>query len=202
MDKNNLPRYEYIVAVEPQARGSLHAHALLIFKTKSAFIPSKELARIWGHGFIKIRALENIDNIGLYLSAYLCDMELGEALAASSTGGKDFKVVKNTDKDGKEISKAIIKGARLKLFPRGFRLFRRSKGIIPPSIKDCTHAEAMRDIGNAPLIHEQTIKVIDDSERVCNVINYRYYNKNRKPERTKKGGDSYGEHRKDEKDTP
>jgi len=79
--KNGLPSYEYIVAIEPQARGSLHAHLLLIFQKKAPFIPNSDLVKIWGHGFVKIKALKNVDNIGAYLSAYLGDMELDEALA-------------------------------------------------------------------------------------------------------------------------
>lgn len=84
--KNDLPLYEYLVAIEPQARGSLHAHLLLVFQKKAPFIPSADLAKIWGHGFIKIKALKNVDNIGAYLSAYLGDMELGEALGAGTSG--------------------------------------------------------------------------------------------------------------------
>lgn len=179
MRKNELPPYEYIVAVEPQARGSLHAHLLLIFQKKAPFIPSKDLSAVWGHGFVKIKALKNVDNIGAYLSAYLGDMELGEALEAK-TGGTGFKMVESTDKDGAPQTKAIVKGARLRLYPKGFRLFRKSKGIVPPTVTDCTEAEAMREIGNAPLTYEKTIKIADDSGKTCNVINYRHYNKKRR----------------------
>ncbi|WP_312635985.1 hypothetical protein [Oscillibacter sp.] len=177
--KNHLPIYEYLVAIEPQARGSLHAHLLLIFQKKAPFIPSVDLAKIWGHGFIKIRALKNIDNIGAYLSAYLGDMELGEALGVG-TSGNSFKVVETTDESGKRQSKAIVKGARLRLYPKGFRLFRKSRGIVLPVIKDFTEAEAMREIGNAALTYEKTIKIVDDSGKTCSIINYRHYNKKRK----------------------
>lgn len=177
--KNDLPPYEYIVAIEPQARGSLHAHLLLIFQEKAPFIPSQELAEIWGHGFIKIKALKNVDNIGAYLSAYLGDMELDEALA-TNTNSKGFKMVTSVDKDGKRQTKAIVKGARLKLYPKGFRLFRKSRGIMPPIVKDCSNAEAMQEIGNAVLTYEKTIKLVDNDGNTCNVINYRHYNKKRK----------------------
>lgn len=177
--KNDLPLYEYLVAIEPQARGSLHAHLLLIFQKKAPFIPSVDLAKIWGHGFIKIKALRNVDNIGAYLSAYLGDMELGEALGAG-TSGNSFKMVEITDEGGNQQSKAIVKGARLRLYPKGFRLFRKSRGIVPPVIKDFTEAEAMQEIGNAALTYEKTIQIVDDSGKTCNIINYRHYNKKRK----------------------
>jgi hypothetical protein len=178
--KNEMPPYEYIVAVEPQARGSLHAHLLLIFQEKAPFISNHELSEIWGHGFVKIQALKNVDNIGAYFSAYFCDMELGETLTTTNTSGKGFKVVESTDKDGKRQTKAIIKGARLKFYPKGFRLFRKSKGIMPPIVKDCTEAEAMQEIGSAVLTYEKTIKITDDNGKTCNIINYRHYNKKRK----------------------
>ena len=190
--KNKLPPYEYIVAIEPQARGSLHAHLLLIFQKKAPFIPSADLAQIWGKGFVKIKGLKNVDNIGAYLSAYLGDMELGETLTANSTSSKGFKVVESTDKDGKPQTKAIVKGARLKLYPKGFRLFRKSRGIVPPTLTDCTEAEAMQKIGGAALTYEKTIKLTDDSGKTCNIINYRHYNKKRK----RLGGVPDGENQK------
>ena len=158
----------------------IHAHLLLIFQKKAPFIPNAELAKIWGRGFVKIKALKIVDNIGAYLSAYLGDMELGETLTANSISGKGFKVVESTDKDGTRQTKAIVKGARLRLYPKGFRLFRKSRGIVPPRITDCTNAEAMREVGNAALTYEKTIKIVDDSGKSCNVINYRHYNKKRK----------------------
>ncbi len=175
LNKNKMPKYEYILVIEPQARGSLHAHLLLIFNEKAPFIPNNILAEIWGHGFVKIKSLKNIDNIGAYLSAYLGDMELGEALTVSSKEVKGFKLIKND----KKPSKAIVKGARLKLYPKGFRIFRKSKGIVPPEITDCTYSEAMHEIGNCALTYEKTIKISDDNGKTCNIINYRHYNKNR-----------------------
>lgn len=120
--------------------------------------------------------LKNVDNIGAYLSAYLGDMELGETLTANSTSGKGFKMVESNDKDGKRQTKAIVKGARLRFYPKGFRLFRKSRGVVPPTNTDCTNAEAMRKIGNAALTYEKTIKIVDDGGKTCNVINYRYQN--------------------------
>lgn len=178
--KNHLPPYEYIVAIEPQARGSLHAHLLLIFQTKAPFIPNKELASIWGHGFVKIKALKNVDNIGAYLSAYLGDMELDEALTTSNVKCEGFKIIESIDENGNRKSKAVIKGARLKLYPKGFRLFRKSRGILPPIIKECTYTEAMQEIDNAVLTYEKTVKIVSDDGKVYNTINYQHYNKKRR----------------------
>lgn len=177
--KSRLPPYEYIVAIEPQARGSLHAHLILIFQVKAPFIPHEKLATLWGHGFVKIKALKNIDNVGAYLSAYLGDMELDETLIKSKTKCKGFKIVESIDEYENKQSKAVIKGARLKLYPKGFRLFRKSRGIKPPVIKECTYAEAMQEIGNSVLTYEKTVKIAGDDGTVYNIINYRHYNKKR-----------------------
>lgn len=175
--KSGLPPYEYIVAIEPQARGSLHAHLILIFPVNAPFIPHEKLATLWGHGFVKIKALKNVDNIGAYLSAYLGDMELNEALPTSNTKCKGFKIVESIDEHGNRRSKAVIKGARLKLYPKGFRLFRKSRGIKPPIIKECTYAEAIQEIGNSVLTYEKTVKISGDDGTIYNIINYRHYNK-------------------------
>lgn len=50
-----------------------------------------------------------------------------------------------------------------------------------PTVTDCTNAEAMIEVGNAALTYEKTIKIVDDNGNVCNIINYRHYNKKRKP---------------------
>lgn len=176
---NRFPSYEYIVAIEPQARGSWHAHLLLIFKKKAPFIPTETLSDIWGHGFVKIKSLKNVDNVGAYLSAYLGDMEINEAVISDCKNIKGFKTVEDTDEQNKKYSKAIAKGARLKLYPKGFRIFRKSKGIVPPTVIKCTNTEAMKEIGNCALTYEKTIKISNDSGKTCNIINYRHYNKMR-----------------------
>lgn len=71
-------KIEYIVAMEPQGRGAWHSHLLLIFNRKAPYIANSKIAQLWGQGFTKTNSLQNIDNIGAYLTAYLGDMELTE----------------------------------------------------------------------------------------------------------------------------
>ncbi|WP_306569138.1 hypothetical protein [Faecalispora jeddahensis] len=181
LKKNSLPTYEYIVAMEPQGRGAWHAHLVMIFPDKAPFIPNDTLASVWGHGFTKTKPLKDVDNVGLYLTAYLTDMELPDVI---SSHGKiiygDLKAVSVVDEQGKKQTKAIVKGARLKLYPPGFRIYRTSRGIRKPEVINCTEAEAMEEVGDAPLTFERTIKVMDDSGQGFNIINYRQFNKARK----------------------
>lgn len=177
LNKNKLPSYEYFLVIEPQGRGSLHGHLLLIFKDLSPYIENDKLAEIWGHGFVKINSLKNVDNVGAYLSAYLSDMEFNETVFTDKNKINDLKLIEAIDENGTKQSKAIIKGARLKLYPKGFRIFRKSKGIIPPEIITCTYSKAKKEIGDSLLTFEKTIKVTDNDGKLCNIINYRHYKK-------------------------
>lgn len=75
LKKHEYQPAEYITAAEPQGRGAWHLHCLFLFPEKAPFIPNADMARIWGHGFTKTQSLQGIDNPGLYLTAYLGDME-------------------------------------------------------------------------------------------------------------------------------
>ena len=67
----------YIVVIEPQASGSLHAHLLLkTIDGTRLYIPNKELAQAWGQGFVNVRRLSDSDNISAYVMAYLTDVDL------------------------------------------------------------------------------------------------------------------------------
>ena len=177
----NLPTYEYIVAMEPQARGAWHAHLVMIFPDQAPYIPNDTLANIWDHGFTKTKPLKDVDNVGLYLTAYLTDMELSDAILSAHGKIKgNSKSVSVVDERGNKQSKAIVKGARLKLYPPGFRIYRTSRGIKKPEVINCTEAEAMKEVGDAPLTFERTIKITSDSGQGFNIINYRQFNKARK----------------------
>lgn len=64
--------FKYISIIEFQNRGAVHYH----FLCNLPFIKSKEVADVWGHGFIKIRRIKNVSNLGAYVCKYLQkDME-------------------------------------------------------------------------------------------------------------------------------
>lgn len=181
LKKQNLPLYEYVLVGEPQKRGAWHLHMVMIFQKKAPFIPNVILAEKWGHGFVKISSLENIDNVGLYLSAYLGDMDLSEmSLSEIKAIKSTIKEIETIDTNGKIRKKAIVKGARLKLYPVGFRLFRTSSKILKPEIIECCNAEALEMIKSAPLTYEKTIAIKNSDGETVNTINYRQFNRKRK----------------------
>jgi hypothetical protein len=194
LKQNCFPRYEYIECAEPQARGAWHMHVVMIFVEveQVPFIPNDTIEKIWSYGFTKIRKLTSVDNVGCYLTAYLSDMELSDAMQKGSVKG-DLKATTVTDEHGGKSKKAIVKGARLSLYPTGFRLFRTSRRIKRPEVIECTEAEAMKEIGDAPLTFERTIKVMDDNGQGFNIINYRQFNKARKIRQEGTAGTSDGQ---------
>ena len=170
LSKRGHPPAEYIIAAEPQARGAWHLHCLFLFFGKAPFIRNSDIAQIWGHGFTKTQNLRGIGNPGLYLTAYLGNMELTEAVHAGAFQAKRLA-------GSKDKSKAIIKGARLNLYPPGFNLYRFSRGIKRPEIWQTTEQEAQAEITGMPLTYEKTISITDEGGTIRNIINYRTYTK-------------------------
>lgn len=65
-DKNLL----YINIVEPQGRGAWHCH-LLVKSDKIYKLTDLDVYYLWGKGITYNTSLDNIDNVGAYLSSYL-----------------------------------------------------------------------------------------------------------------------------------
>ena len=102
---------EYIAVAESQSRGAWHWHVLYLFENHAPYIPNEVFAEVWGHGFTKVKVLDNVENIAVYMMAYLSDVEIPMEY-------QDF-----FDPDRyKEVEiagerKAFIKGQRLKMYP-------------------------------------------------------------------------------------
>lgn len=69
-------RIQYIAVPEFQERGAVHFHILL----NVPYIPHDKLAELWGHGFVKVNRIDNVDNIGAYLTKYMTKDCLDERL--------------------------------------------------------------------------------------------------------------------------
>lgn len=172
--KEELPPVEYIIAAEPQARGAWHLHALFLFDGKAPYISNDTISQIWGHGFTKTKSLKGIGNPGLYLTAYLGDMEFTEAVTSGMKRGR-LAEVEAKDEQGLKQKKAVIKGARLKLYPPGFNLYRCSRGVKRPITQTLTEGEAQELVKGSRLTYEKTVAVIGADGETQNIINYRQY---------------------------
>jgi len=166
---------EYIVMMEPQARGAWHAHLLYIFSHKAPFINNKDLAAIWGHGFVKIKKLDNVDNVGAYLTAYLGDMDLNECKIDNP---QMLNIKEVTDE--KNNKKYYVKGARLDLYPVNFNMIRCSRGVKKPISEMMDQKNAIKKVSAGTKTYEKTVKLIDLDNNFESIINTCYYNNIRK----------------------
>ena len=167
----DISSIDYISVVEPQGRGAWHCHLLLRFNDiDKVYIENSMLAELWGHGFVTIRSLKDVDNIGAYLSAYLTDVELTEENIISLVDTDYVIVVKEVN--GQE--KNIVKGGRLHLYPSGMNLFRKSKGIVYPERQRMKYKEIKKIVGSAEPTYQKSITVENDD--FTNTINYEQYN--------------------------
>jgi len=61
-------KLKYVCVVEFQQRGAVHYHLVLF---GLPYIPAKVVHQIWGNGFVKLNLLEDVDNVGAYVTKYM-----------------------------------------------------------------------------------------------------------------------------------
>lgn len=165
---------DYLNVIEPQERGAWHCHLLLRFNdVGSIFLENKKIAEMWEQGFVTIRSLAEVDNIGAYLSAYLSDVELtDETEPLAYTDGTE--IIEKTVEGQK---KKFIKGGRLHMYPPSMKLYRKSRGIVPPTRKRMTYEDAKKAVGSAQPHYSKTYDILTDDFK--NTIHFEQYNSKR-----------------------
>lgn len=175
---------EYIVAMEPQARGAWHMHLIIIFDKQAPFIPNATIEQLWQQGFTKTTKLDNIDNIGAYLTAYLGDMELNQdnLQELEKNGFKmsnlDVKQVNEINNIKLKEPKSFIKGGRLYMYPPKFNLYRISRGIKKPTKEFYSYHVAKEKIGLTNPTFSTGYSLTDSVNSFTNKVIYEYYNTN------------------------
>lgn len=164
-----VSKIDYINVVEPQSRGAWHCHMLMRFNDlDKVYIENDKLRDLWGHGFVKIKSLKDVDNIGAYLSAYLTDIELDpndiQQINACEIMSKTV--------DGQE--KKFVKGGRLHMYPPGMNLYRKSRGIVYPERENMRYKYAKKIVGSAQPHYSRVYQI--DTDDFQNTIYYEQYN--------------------------
>lgn len=128
--KRRVGSIKYVTAVEPQGRGAWHAHILCKQLESGALVDKKLINQLWEHGIIvDVETLEEVDNVGAYLTAYLSNTPDQEGV------------------NGKAVGKAVKKGNRLHMYPRGMHVYRASRNCEKPvKLKIAPISEEMRAI--------------------------------------------------------
>lgn len=177
-----IDKPKYINIAEPQGRGAWHCHVLFIWNSEVPYIDNSVVADVWGHGFTVTKKLDNVDNVGAYLTAYLGDMDLQEAVNNNTAevmralSGK--ATIKPLELEGE--TKYFIKGARLSLYPANFNIYRCSRDIKQPKIETLMFEDAEKKISAGTLTFEKTVQVIDKETNFETIIHKRQYNMVRK----------------------
>lgn len=183
--KEQYGHIEYIVAMEPQARGAWHCHCIIIFDKVAPFIPNATIEKLWQQGFTKTTKLDNIDNIGAYLTAYLGDMEFTEEniqeLQKQGLNVSQMALKEVNEIEGIKLKepKSFIKGGRLYMYPPKFNLYRISRGIKKPKKEYYSYHVAKEKAGLFEPTYSKSIKLTDTDNSFTNKIIYEYYNTKR-----------------------
>ena len=109
--RSKIGKIEYITVLEPQASGRWHMHVL--FKTNDnsrLYVKNSVMEKLWGKGFTSTKRLSNRDNVAAYVMAYVTNLRIDNGMS----------------------KKRDIKGERIYLYPKGTKIYRRSKGIVDP----------------------------------------------------------------------
>lgn len=167
--KKHFPSLEYICVTEYQASGSIHLH-ILVKDIENEDLPLDKtlLNETWTKGFSEVTEIKNVSNLGAYFSARFTDIDLNE------------------DIENENTSKLIIKGARLKFYKTGQRIFTTSRGIVRNKGHTVTEEEVEEITKGAKLVYADS-KIITKTndkgkEIVVNTITYQQFNKNLKEE--------------------
>ena len=170
-------RFEYITAAEPQGRGAWHLHCVFIFPDRAPYMANETVAHAWNKGFVTVKSLDSVDNVGAYLTAYLGDMELDDMQGMEiQETAKGIKEITYKDSNGDTQTKRYIKGARLCMYPPKFNIYRKSKGIKEPTVTVVPYRDAKQKVCCAEQTFRKTVALDDAEKKYHNVLQYEYYN--------------------------
>lgn len=179
--RNGFQNPEYISVQEPQARGAWHVHAFFIWNERAPFVSNADLAKLWGQGFVSVKALNNCDNVGAYFSAYLGDIPITDVDVITPEQERQVVEKELTAPDGCTVKKKYIKGGRLHLYPPGMNIVRKSRGVREPMVERMTLEQAKKKISGQTETFSRSFEITnDDSGEIVNHITKKYYNSKRK----------------------
>ena len=84
------------------------------------------------------------------------------------------------DDNGHKVTKPVLKGARLNLYPANFNMIRCSRGIKGPVEKMVSQAEANEKVLGATKTFETAVKLTDVEHSFDSVLIKEQYNTKRK----------------------
>lgn len=112
----------WFLALEPQADGVWHLHCLFKWTDKEKiYIPNSKLQSLWNQGFVRVNKIDDVSNVGAYLTAYLTNVIVKPKQATNNTHWT------------RRHEHMIEKGGRLNMYPAGVKLCRHSRNLEKPA---------------------------------------------------------------------
>ncbi len=151
-------RLEYLRIIEPTESGVWHIHVLL--KTSLCeerfVIKQEDVQTLWQHGSVNVKQVNDIQG----LAAYFCTYHSKKSLA-------------NMWK-----SKSKAKQMRWKYYPRGAKIYTKSRGVVYPESVKVTRGQAEEFLDGYVRVRESSITVSDTvTGNIINRVNYEHYKK-------------------------
>lgn len=99
-------KIEYVCVPEFQKRGAIHYHVIMF---NVPYIRNKELQDIWKHGFVRINKIDNVDNVGAYITKYMSkDFDLDNRLKGRKCYFSSRKLNKPKEIKEKDLVKSVL----------------------------------------------------------------------------------------------
>jgi len=113
--------------------------------------------------------LNQVDNIGAYVSAYLSDIEVPDG--REYTGSSEC-----VEKDVHGQKKKFVKGARLIFYPVGVKIYRKSKGIKNAEQEKMSYEKILKKVGARNPNFKYGVELIDNENDFRNTLIKEQYN--------------------------
>lgn len=155
--RNVYGRFEYITIIEPQGRGAWHLHAILIFDQTAPFMSQSKIeSSIWQKGSVKITKLDDIDNLGAYLTAYLGNVPIHDLHSTEWAKYEHIEVK----------GKKYLKGARLSMYPAKMNIIRKSKNIKKPQVEYTSDFTKINNASKGKMTFEKEYSIQGNNQEI------------------------------------
>lgn len=113
-------KLKYVCVIEFQKRGAIHYHVVFF---NLPYVEFNYLSDIWRNGFIKINAIEQVDNVGAYVTKYMTKENDDERLRGEKSYFTSRGLFKPIEKhlNEKEIAKVKDKLSHKKVYENQFK---------------------------------------------------------------------------------
>lgn len=178
-------KLEYVAVAEPQQRGAWHLHVFIKSNQPVLYIDNKLITSyitdpdtgkrvldpkrsMWPWGASSTERLKG-DDTGQYYIAYFTNIIL------DAKDGSEHVLVKQDGQRGLKQSKRIRKGARIAMYPKHFKLYRCSRGIMRPTTETTKYEYVKEDY---PVKTKSNAIDILEGDKIINTIQRESYKRN------------------------